>query len=150
MLRCDCGNEYVAALKSLLSKNARGKTRVRSCGCLLREVVTAGTKRTHGLTHHPLYHTWQMMLRRCENPDDDDYFRYGGRGIKVCDRWHDAVLFTGDIESEIGSRPEGRHPSGHPLYTLDRIDNDGDYEPGNVRWATQAQQALNSRPRGTC
>ncbi len=144
-LRCDCGNEYVAALKSLLSKNTRGKTRVRSCGCLLREIVTRGTKRTHGLTHHPLYHTWQMMLWRCENPDAADYFRYGARGIKICERWHDVRLFVQDIEAEIGPKP----PT-DSNYTLDRIDNDGDYEPGNVRWATKSEQVLNSRPRGTC
>jgi hypothetical protein len=145
LLRCDCGSEYVAALKFLLSKNARGKTRVRSCGCLLREVVTMGTKRTHGLTHHPLYHTWQMMLWRCENPCADDYFRYGGRGIKVCERWHDVRLFVQDIETEIGPKPPA-----DSNYTLDRIGNDGDYEPGNVQWASRSQQALNSRPRGTC
>lgn len=135
-LICDCGNEYTAQLKTLFGRYGR-PPRVRSCGCLLREIVTAGTVRTHGLTDHPLYHTWQMMLWRCENPDAADYFRYGGRGIKVCDRWHDVRLFVEDIERDLGPRPDGM--------TLDRADNNGDYEPGNVRWATRSQQQMNSR-----
>ena len=82
-----------------------------------------------------MYRTWANMLRRCENPQDHFYYRYGGRGITVCERWHDVKLFIADIESLLGFRPPGM--------TLDRKDNDGNYEPGNVRWATNGEQQLN-------
>jgi hypothetical protein len=134
-LRCDCGNEYVAVLKMLIRRDGVG--RIRSCGCLLREVMNSPRK--HGLTHHPFYRTWHMMLWRCENPAAKDYHRYGGRGVTVCDRWHDVTLFIEDIERDLGPRPDGM--------TLDRADNDGNYEPGNVRWATRKEQIANSRPR---
>ena len=78
------------------------------------------------------------MLNRCENPDSANYPGYGGRGIAVCDRWHDLRLFIQDIEQALGPRPQGR--------SLDRWpDNDGNYEPGNVRWATGSEQWHNSR-----
>ena len=79
------------------------------------------------------------MIARCENPSDHKYADYGARGIRVCDCWHDIRLFAEDIDRILGERPDG--------HTLDRVDNDGDYEPGNVRWATALQQALNRRPR---
>lgn len=79
------------------------------------------------------------MLHRCENPSNKRYAKYGGRGIKVCDRWHDVRLFLGDIERDLGPRPKGM--------TLDRIDNDGNYEPGNVQWASDAQQRRNQGKR---
>lgn len=85
------------------------------------------------------------MLSRCENPDDQDYHSYGGRGIKVCERWHDLDVYITDIETELGPRPDGTHPNGYPLYSIDRTDNDGDYGPGKVRWATATEQIYNSR-----
>jgi len=95
---------------------------------------------THGFAKHPLYKTWGNMLRRCENPRDRYYDCYGGRGIQVCERWHDVRLFVADLERDLGPKPA--------RYSLDRIDNNGNYEPGNVRWAPWKVQAANRRPLG--
>ncbi len=84
------------------------------------------------IRRHPLLGTWKAMRRRCESPKHRSFPRYGGRGIKVCERWQDLRNFIEDM----GPRPTPKH-------TLDRIDNDGDYAPGNVRWATQAEQLRN-------
>ena len=98
---------------------------------------------THGLYQHPLYRTWQTMLHRCENPQNKNYRHYGGRGIQVCERWHDPAVFIADVEAAIGPRPAGTYPSGLPLYSFDRRDNDSGYRPGNVRWATAKEQLAN-------
>ena len=83
----------------------------------------------------PTYISWQGIKARCQNPNRSDYERYGGRDIKVCERWQDFENFLSDM----GERPEGK--------TLDRINNDGDYEPGNCRWATPKEQRQNQRDR---
>lgn len=80
------------------------------------------------------YNIWTSMLARCENPKHEQFGDYGGRGISVCERWHHFAHFYADM----GPRPTG--------LTLDRIDNDGHYEPGNVRWATWQEQAKSRRP----
>jgi hypothetical protein len=101
----------------------------------------------HGLSRHPLYSTWRGILSRCENPWDESYPRYGGRGIAVCPEWHDVAVFVAWIEENLGPRPEGQYPGGQPVYTLDRVDNNGNYEAGNVEWRDRKQQALNRGAR---
>jgi hypothetical protein len=85
-----------------------------------------------------LYNRWKDIKQRCNNPTRITYARYGGRGIKLCKRWHDYVAFAADILEKIGPPPTRRHQ-------LDRIDNDKGYTPGNMRWATPKQQIRNSR-----
>ena len=104
-----------------------------SCGC-----ARAITNTTHGLTRVgnivPEYKAWRAMLRRCHNQHHRQYADYGGRGIRVCERWHEFHNFVADM----GPRPSAKH-------SIDRIDNDRGYEPGNCRWATSAQQMRNQR-----
>lgn len=92
-----------------------------------------------GNKEHPLYLTWNSMRTRCNNPNHAAYHRYGGRGIQVCSEWDDFWQFVADV----GDKPSEE-------YTLDRIDNDGNYEPGNVRWATRKEQSWNSRNSQPC
>lgn len=90
----------------------------------------------HGLTKHPLRNTWTNMRQRCNNPKNTHYSYYGGRGIKVCERWNSFPNFVNDM----GDKPS-------PGHTVDRIDVDKDYSPQNCRWATKTEQVLNTRIR---
>jgi len=130
LCRCTCGTIASVTSNALLS----GFT--RSCGCLRRE-MTAARSATHGLAPRhgkPLaYSSWTNMMRRCTHENDPRYPEWGGRGIRVCERWLNFANFLADM----GERPPGM--------TLDRINNDGNYEPGNCRWATPHGQQVNSR-----
>lgn len=123
---CDCGTERAVTAFSLRQGSSS------SCGCLNRERSRAVHTKHGGSASAPEYDVWQAMLARCRNPQNPRFAKYGGRGIKVCDSWLDYGAFIADM----GPRPTLAH-------SLDRIDNDGGYEPGNCRWATPHQQMTN-------
>lgn len=135
-LRCDCGTVYTATISSLQTRTA-GTANTRSCGCLVRDngVRLGKAKQKHGLCDSQIYHTWNTMMRRCYTITNSKYHRYGGRGIVVCAQWHDVRVFASDIARLLGDRPNG--------YSLDRIENDGNYTPNNVRWASAKTQSAN-------
>jgi hypothetical protein len=121
---CDCGKEAVVVSGGLVTGNTT------SCGCFLKEKITK-----HGGWNKPSYNTWRAMMRRCNNPNDKDYPRYGAVGMQVHPAWHDYLCFARDMGEPIGTE------------TLDRIDPYGNYVPGNCRWADLPTQARNIRVR---
>jgi hypothetical protein len=126
LCRCDCGTELIVTGGNLCSGNSE------SCGCYSRE-VSATINKKHGMSYTKEFGIWLTMNQRCSNPAVLHYDRYGGRGIAVCDRWIDSFeAFYADM----GPRPTTRH-------TIERRDNDKDYEPDNCYWATYAEQGLN-------
>lgn len=120
--KCDCGTTITVITTNLTKGNSK------SCGCARREALFK-----HGMGKTPMYHAWQGIRQRCENPKNQAFPNYGGRGIKVCDRWQEFPNFLADM----GIRPDGME--------LDRIDNDGDYAPENCRWVTPKANLRNKR-----
>jgi len=127
LCKCVCGMKRIIYSHSLVS----GKT--KSCGCLSKE-VTGAMNRSHEMYGTPVWRSWQSMKSRCNNKKLKSYKDYGGRGITFCTRWDKFENFIADM----GPRPSLN-------YSIDRIDNDGNYEPSNCRWATRQQQTRNKR-----
>lgn len=121
---CECGTQgRIIQLAKLVSGATVG------CGCMSGEHL-----RTHGQSRHPAFWRWQSMMQRCYSESHPSYRLYGGRGISVCDRWHDPIAFIDDMGASFSEELE-----------IDRINTDGNYEPSNCRWVTKAENRDNRR-----
>ncbi len=119
---CDCGNTKIVCGGNLKSGS------VKSCKCLHKEIITM-----HGMCTASIYIIWKGIIQRCHNPNTKKYYRYGGRGIKVCKRWKNSFI---NFYKDMGDRPKGK--------SIDRINNNGNYSPKNCKWSTQKEQCSNT------
>ena len=128
LFQCSCGKEFEGNVNQV----KRGET----CGCgyktRIEKLILKNTK--HNMSNHPIYQVWLDMIKRCNSYKNKSYHNYGGRGIKVCERWTDINNFVEDM-----------YPSYIKGLDIDRIDNDGNYEPSNCRWVTRKQNLNNTR-----
>lgn len=127
---CSCGKETVQYLSNI--ENGR----VKSCGCQRYKNLSLRNQK-HNMHGTRLYNIWRGLFKRCENPNSTDYFNYGGRGITICEEWHDFnPFYLWSIQNEYNDN-----------LTIDRLNENGNYEPLNCRWATTKQQSEHKRKR---
>lgn len=131
---CECGTKTQVRAGELRSRH------VQSCGCLQREAAarSCSARSTHGMRGTRIYTIWRAMIQRCECPSQIGFHRYGGRGISVCPEWRGS--FQAFVEWAMANGYDA-------ALSIDRINSNGFYEPGNCRWATAKQQANNRSPR---
>lgn len=127
--KCDCGNQIVVLRSSLTSGNTK------SCGCLHREMAK-NINYKHGMSKVRIYKIWTGMKKRCNNPKDSNFREYGARGIKTCKEWTEDFINFYNWAMKNGYKDN---------LTIDRVDVNGNYEPANCRWVTQAEQTRNER-----
>lgn len=130
-VRCDCGSEKIIRNYHLTSSHTV------DCGCVCK-AIRLKHGHTIGGVNSSEYNSWVSMKRRCSDPDHDSYQWYGGKGIRVCDRWLDKNNGFLNFSADMGLKPVLSH-------SIDRIDSDGNYEPNNCRWASPTEQAANKK-----
>ncbi len=126
---CNCGTQNVSIRSNRLKSGL-----TKSCGCYQKEEVSKSNTK-HGMSETKEYNTWENIISRCINSNNNQYKYYGGRGITICNRWKDSFE---NFYEDMGPRPG-------PEYSIDRIDNNGNYESSNCRWTTHKEQMRNTR-----